>query len=195
MLPSKDDCSGYDENINGELPRVRLYGGGEESFNVGSTYDDKSNDDNDDYNNYKEDMSTDDDDYVHSNDDACDGTEGTVVPGTAYEIISSAARREALANSVCMSTIEEIDPDEERLIRQCMLVDRGIRYPHEWQICAIHDVAFGCDRLVYLVAKTGSGKSAVPMTVGSLQMGVTLTMGISARARSATSKVITQWSR
>jgi superfamily II DNA helicase RecQ len=57
-----------------------------------------------------------------------------------------------------------------------MLVDWGIRYPHDWQICAIHNVAFGCDWLVYLVAKTGSGKSAVPMTVGSLQMGVTLTM-------------------
>jgi hypothetical protein len=186
MLPSKDDCC-YDENIDGELPRVRLYGGGEESFNLGSeSNDDKSNDDNNDdgnynnnddvYNNYEEIMSTDDDDYHESNDDARDGTEGTVVPGTAYDIISSAARRAALANSVGTSTIDGIDPDEERWIRQCMLVDWGILSPHEWQIRAIHNVAFTRDQLIYLVAKTGSGKSAVPMTVGSLQMGVTLTM-------------------
>jgi hypothetical protein len=121
-------------------------------------------------------MSTDDDDYDDNNDDACDDTEGTVVPGTAYEIISSAARRATLANSVGTSTIDGIDPDEERWIRirQCMLVDWGIRSPHEWQIRAIHDVAFSRHQLIYLVAKTGSGKSAVPMTVGSLQMGVTL---------------------
>jgi hypothetical protein len=143
MMPSKEDCSGYDDNIDGELPCVRLYGGGKESFqitgggglinNVGNEsnndksnydehdedayYDNNDDDDVDECNDYEENMSNDDDDYDNSNDNACDGTEGTVVPGTAYEIISSAARREALANSVGRSTIDEIDPDEEHLIR------------------------------------------------------------------------------
>jgi superfamily II DNA helicase RecQ len=54
--------------------------------------------------------------------------------------------------------------------------DWGIRYPHDWQVQAIHDLAFHCNRHVYLIAKTGSGKLAVPLKVRSMQTGVTLSM-------------------
>ncbi len=40
----------------------------------------------------------------------------------------------------------------------------------------IHHIAFQRNQILYLVAKTGSGKSAIPLTIGSLQTGVTLSM-------------------
>jgi superfamily II DNA helicase RecQ len=45
-----------------------------------------------------------------------------------------------------------------------------------FQIRAIHDIMFHCDQIVYLIAKMGSRKLAVLLTVGSLQTGVTVTM-------------------
>jgi hypothetical protein len=57
-----------------------------------------------------------------------------------------------------------------------MMDDWGIQFPHEFQICMIHHVAFHCNQILYIVAKTGSGKLAIPLTIGSLQTGVTLSM-------------------
>jgi hypothetical protein len=57
-----------------------------------------------------------------------------------------------------------------------LLDDWGILYLHKFQIRAIPDIAFHCDQITYLFAKTGTGKSAVPLTVGSLQTGMTVTM-------------------
>jgi superfamily II DNA helicase RecQ len=62
------------------------------------------------------------------------------------------------------------------IIHQVMLEDWGIRHPREFQIRAVHSLAFQRDRILYLIAKTGSGKSAVPLTDGSLCNGITLTM-------------------
>jgi len=69
-----------------------------------------------------------------------------------------------------------MDPVHERWIRIAMLDDWGIQTPHDWQIRAISDIAFSRDTSTYLIAKTGSGKSAVPLTVGSLLTGITATM-------------------
>jgi hypothetical protein len=57
-----------------------------------------------------------------------------------------------------------------------MLDDWGILYPHELQIRAINDITFHCDQITYLIAKRGSGKSAIHLTVGLLQTGVAVTM-------------------
>ncbi len=54
--------------------------------------------------------------------------------------------------------------------------DWGINFPHKFQVRAINNIAFHCGRLVYIIAKMGSGKSAITLTVGSLQTGITLTM-------------------
>ena len=54
--------------------------------------------------------------------------------------------------------------------------DWGIQYPHKFQIRAIHHIAFQRDQILYIVAKTGSGKLAIPLTIESLQTGVTLSM-------------------
>ncbi len=104
------------------------------------------------------------------------GSEETIVPGTAYDLISAAARREAIRRSIPPSSIEGIDDRYERWIRLVLWDDWGIQFPHEWQIHAIHDIVFSNDTSTFLIAKTGSGKSAVPLTVGSLLTGVTLTM-------------------
>ena len=40
----------------------------------------------------------------------------------------------------------------------------------------IHDIAFHRYQIIHLIAKTGFGKLAVPLTVGSLQTGVRVTM-------------------
>ncbi len=56
------------------------------------------------------------------------------------------------------------------------VLDWGILYPHKFQICAIHDIVFHGNQIICLIAKMGSGKLAVLLTVGSLQTGVTVTM-------------------
>ena len=121
-------------------------------------------------------------DNVHDSEASVDsdasalGTEETIVPGTAYDVISATARREAIRRSIPPSSIEGIDNRYERWIRLVLWDEWGIHSPHEWQIHAIHDIAFSNDTSTFLIAKTGSGKSAVPLTVGSLLTGVTLTM-------------------
>ena len=66
-------------------------------------------------------------------------------------------------------------PSEHRLvIESSMLEDWGITTPRDFQIQAINRAAFINDTVVYIAAKTGSGKSAIPMTVGSLRCGVAI---------------------
>jgi len=51
-----------------------------------------------------------------------------------------------------------------------------ISNPREFQIDAIQRLAFCPNTLLYLIAKTGSGKSAILLTVGTLKSGVTITL-------------------
>jgi hypothetical protein len=76
-----------------------------------------------------------------------------------------------------------------------MLDNWGIHLPHEFQIHAMHLIFFHHNWLVYLIAKTGSGKSAVPLTTGLMHNGITLMMIPLVRLRSnkvskSTNKVI-----
>jgi superfamily II DNA helicase RecQ len=150
--------------------------------------DDASGTINDDDASNEDDASegSDNDDDASNEDDA---SEGTIVPGTQllpsgvqqptpYDRISVGLRREAIGRQVSHSDcdVAGVDPDHEMIIRQVMLDDWGIRHPREFQIRAVHSLAFQRDRILYLIAKTGSGKSAVPLTVGSLCNGITLTM-------------------
>ncbi len=54
--------------------------------------------------------------------------------------------------------------------------DWGINFPCKFQVHVINNIPLHCDRLVYIIAKMGLGKSAIPLTVSSLQTGITLTM-------------------
>ena len=121
-------------------------------------------------------LSSDDDNGLDHDVRSDDDAGGTEVPGTAYDVISSAARREAIRHQLPLSSLGDIDPRFERWIRLVLWDDWGIQFPHDWQIRAIHVIAFSRDTSTFLIAKTGSGKSAVPLTVGSLLTGITLTM-------------------
>ena len=122
-------------------------------------------------------------DDVSADDNASDGT---IIPGTQldpggnhptpYDQLTAPHRREALGREVADSHVDGVNPDHEKIIRQAMLDDWGIRYPRDFQIRAVAYLAFQRDRILYLIAKTGSGKSAVPLAVGALQNGITLTM-------------------
>ena len=47
-----------------------------------------------------------------------------------------------------------INEQHEKWIRQYMKDDWGIQYPHEFQIRAIHHIAFQRDQILYIVART-----------------------------------------
>ena len=95
---------------------------------------------------------------------------------TPYNNLMSASRRESAGRSVEPSNVNGINNQHEMWIRQCMKDDWGIQYPHEFQIRAIHHIAFQRDQILYIVAKTGSGKSTIPLTIGAFRTGVTLSM-------------------
>jgi hypothetical protein len=106
-------------------------------------------------------------------------SKGTVIPGTQlapYNRILAPSRCESAASNVEPSCVAGIPLLHEQWICQAMLDDVGILYPHESQLRAIHNIAFKRDQLVYLIAKKGSGKSAIPLTFVSLQTGITLTL-------------------
>jgi hypothetical protein len=132
-------------------------------------------------------------DSAADNNEFCDGdmldemTNGTIVPGTQvnyrpgsnvntpYDVFTAGSQHHAASMTVVFPCILGINPDYETWIGKTMLDDWGICCPHEFQIRAIHRAAFHRDELVYIIAKTGSGKSAVPLTVGSLLTGVVIT--------------------
>ena len=105
-------------------------------------------------------------------------TNGTIVSGTQvnyhpgsnvntpYDVITAGSLRQAASLIVESPCISGINPDHETWIRKTMLNDWGICHPHKFQIHAIHQATFYRDELVYIIAKTGLGKSAISLTVG-----------------------------
>jgi hypothetical protein len=73
---------------------------------------------------------------------------------TPYNNLMSASRRESAGRSVEPSSVNGINNQHEMWIRQCMKDDWGIQYPHEFQIRAIHHIAFQRDQILYIVART-----------------------------------------
>ena len=71
---------------------------------------------------------------------------------------------------------ESTDNATARIIRETTRNVWDISNPREFQIDAIQHLAFCPNTLLYLIAKTGSGKSAIPLTVGTLKSGVTITL-------------------
>ena len=133
-------------------------------------------------------------DYAANNNEFCDGdtldemTNGTIVPGTQvnyrpgsnvntpYDVITAGSQRHTASMTVAFLCILGINPDHETWIQKTMLNNWGICCPHEFQIRAIHRAAFHRDELVYIIAKTGLGKFAIPLTVGLLLTGVVITL-------------------
>ncbi len=105
----------------------------------------------------------------------------TVLPGTQitpYDIITATVRREASESSILPSDIAVagIPQDHEMWICQSMFADWGILCLHEFQIRVIHKIAFHRDQLIYIIAKTGSGKSLISLTLVPFRGGHSYTL-------------------
>jgi hypothetical protein len=106
-------------------------------------------------------------------------SKGAVILGTQltpFDALTAAHCSKAGGNAIEPLDIVGINPLHKRWIHLSLLDDWGILYPHEFQICLIHNIAFHCNQIIYLIAKMGSGKLAVLLTIGSLQTGVMVTM-------------------
>ena len=57
-----------------------------------------------------------------------------------------------------------------------MHLDWDIDSPHDFQVVAINQGNFNDDTVMYLISKTGSGKSAVPLTIATLRHGITIVL-------------------
>ena len=57
-----------------------------------------------------------------------------------------------------------------------MTVDWDIDSPRDLQVVSINQGTFNDDTIMHLISKTGSGKSAVPLTIATLRRGVTIIM-------------------
>jgi hypothetical protein len=74
------------------------------------------------------------------------------------------------------TTIEEIPEAHKDLILHTLLQLWGIDHARDFQVEAIHQLAFTDDNYLYLIRKTGEGKSAVPLTVAYYQRGIAIMM-------------------
>jgi hypothetical protein len=107
---------------------------------------------------------------LHSDEESEDGddfSEGTVVSGTqltAYDNIMFDNHCHNAAGHVPVANTSGVPPRHERIIRKTMLDDWGITSPHTFQMQAINITAFRPGPHLYIIAKTGSGKSAIPLT-------------------------------
>jgi hypothetical protein len=138
-------------------------------------------------------------DSVADNNEFCYGdtlnemTNGTIVPGTQvnycpgsnvnspYDVITAGSQHHAASMTVAFPCILGINPDHETWIWKTMLNNWGICCPHEFQFHVIRQAAFHRDELVYIITKTGSGKSAIPLTVGLLLTALPLRAQICAQ--------------
>jgi hypothetical protein len=103
-----------------------------------------------------------------------DATTAVAYYAAAAAVNHTAAATAATVNHTATAAVDDppcvlgMDPDHETLIQKTMHDDWGIDHPHELQIHAIHQAAFHRNELLYIIAKTGSGKSAIPLTVSTL---------------------------
>ena len=67
-------------------------------------------------------------------------------------------------------------PIAHRRVILSALTSMNIRFPRKFQVNAIHQAAFDSASVTVVVAKTGSGKTAVPLTVGLLRRGVSIVL-------------------
>ena len=69
----------------------------------------------------------------------------------------------------------DVPAEHQRLIMSALSA-QGIAHPRPFQIEAIYHLGFNLRPITIVLSKTGSGKTAVPLTVGRLRRGVSLFM-------------------
>mmetsp|Transcript_11434 Transcript_11434/g.25104 ORF Transcript_11434/g.25104 Transcript_11434/m.25104 type:complete len:717 (-) Transcript_11434:43-2193(-) len=73
-------------------------------------------------------------------------------------------------------SIDDVPELHRRIIEEALLIDWDIDKPRDFQVVSINQGAFNDDTVMYLISKTGSGKSAVPLTIATLRRGVTIVL-------------------
>ena len=71
---------------------------------------------------------------------------------------------------------EELPAKERSIVEDAMKTDLGLDEPREFQVRACHEGSFKDGSVMHVWAKTGSGKSAIPLTISTLRRGISLVM-------------------
>ena len=71
---------------------------------------------------------------------------------------------------------EELPAKERSIVEDAMKTDLGLDEPREFQVRAGHEGSFKDGSVMHVWAKTGSGKSAIPLTISTLRRGISLVM-------------------
>jgi ATP-dependent DNA helicase RecQ/bloom syndrome protein len=89
---------------------------------------------------------------------------------TARVLFGTSAREE-------YDDLHDVDvPAEHQRVIISALAHHGIATPRDFQIEAIYHLGFNLRPVTIVISKTGSGKTAIPLTVGRLRRGVSLFM-------------------
>ena len=76
------------------------------------------------------------------------------------------------ADATYSPNYEDIPRQHRHIINQSLRVDHSIVTPHEFQVQTIHRGAFYDNSYMHVIAKTGFGKSVIPLAIASLRHGV-----------------------
>ena len=79
-------------------------------------------------------------------------------------------------NPAFAHSIDDVPPSHRCIIKDALNIDWDIDSPCDFQIVSINRGAYSNDTVMYLISKTGSGKSAVPLTIAMLCRGVTIVL-------------------
>jgi hypothetical protein len=73
-------------------------------------------------------------------------------------------------------SIEDVPALHRTLIEEALHLDWDIDSPRDFQVVSINQGTFNDNTVMYLISKTGSGKSAVPLTIATLRCGITIVL-------------------
>ncbi|EJK72554.1 hypothetical protein THAOC_05904, partial [Thalassiosira oceanica] len=100
--------------------------------------------------------------------------------GSSRELSSEGSSSKRAATSAEATSGSSIGspptPEELSIVEEAMKKNWGIDEPHSFQVRAIHEGSFKDGRVIHVWAKTGSGKSAIPLTISSLRRGITIVL-------------------
>ena len=71
-------------------------------------------------------------------------------------------------------SIKDVPELHRNIIEHAMNVDWDIDSPWDFQVVSVNEGGFQVNMIMYLISKIGSGKSAVPLTIATIQRGITI---------------------
>ena len=118
-------------------------------------YEDEEDDDNNGGGDW--DGKPNDDDYTNQHDVENDAKSELALPTFSYPI----------------NAIPEL---HRNIIEHAMNVDWDTDFPWDFQVVSVNKGTFQDDKIVYLISRTGFGKSAAPLTIAMVRHGIIIVM-------------------